>query len=136
VRGNAFLRRLLREDRGAGTVELALATSALLLILLSIVQFALWSHATHVAQAAASQGLAAARVQDGTAADGDGAAQRMLDQLGDGPLINTNVAATRDATSASVRVTGEAASIVPLLRLPVHAEAFGSVERFVPMGGG
>jgi Flp pilus assembly protein TadG len=73
VRGNTFVRRLLRDDRGSATVELALATSALLLILLSIVQFALWSHATHVAQAAASHGLAAARVQDGTAADGDDA---------------------------------------------------------------
>lgn len=134
--GNAFLCRLRREDRGAGTVEVALATTALLFILLSIVQFALWSHATHIAQAAASQGLAAARVQDGTAADGDGAAQRTLDQLGDGPLINTNVASSRDATAASVRVTGEAASVVPLLRLPVHAEALGPVERFVPLDGG
>src|SRR5262245_29926332 len=134
--GNGFLNRLLREDRGSGTVEVALATTALLLILLAIVQFALWSHATHIAQAAASQGLAAARVQDGTAADGDVAAQRMLDQLGGGPLINTDVASSRDATAASVRVTGEATSFVPLLRLPVHAEAIGPVERFVPLGGG
>src|SRR4051794_21902947 len=60
------LRRRLRGDRGAVTVELVIATPLLLLMLLAIVQFALWSHATHIAQAAASQGLAAARVQNGT----------------------------------------------------------------------
>ena len=110
-----------------------LATTALLFILLGIVQFVLWSHATHIAQAAASRGLAAERVQDGTAADGRAAAQRMLDDLANGPLINTDVNARREANAASVRVSGEAATLVPLLRLPVHAEAAGPVERFVPL---
>ena len=64
------VRRALRGDRGSVSAELVIATPLLLLMLLAIVQFALWSHATHIAQAAASQGLAVARSQNGTAAAG------------------------------------------------------------------
>jgi Flp pilus assembly protein TadG len=134
--GVSRLAAVLRGERGAASVELVLATPLLLLMLLAIVQFALWSHATHIAQAAASQGLAAARVQDGSAAEGTVAAQRVLDQLGRGPLTNSSVDTSREPTVASVRVTGEASMVIPLLRLPVHAEAVGPVERFVPLAGG
>jgi hypothetical protein len=111
-----------------------IATPLVLLMLLAVVQFALWSHATHIAQAAAAQGLAAARVQNGTAAAGTARAQQMLDQLAAGPLASANVATTRSGESASVRITGTAAQVIPFLSLPVHAEAAGPVERFVPFG--
>jgi len=123
---------VLRGDRGAVSAELVIATPLLLLMLLAIVQFTLWSHATHIAQAAVSQGLAAARAQNGTAAAGSASAQQMLDQLARGPLTGASVSADRSATSASIRVSGTATSVVPFLTLPVHAEAFGPVERFVP----
>lgn len=126
------LRRVVRGDRGAVSAELVIATPLLLLILLAIVQFALWSHATHIAQAAAAQGLAVARAQHGTAAAGTASAQQLLDQLAQGPLTGTNVVAERGAESASVRVSGTATSVFPFLSLPVHAEAAGPVERFVP----
>ncbi|WP_223199356.1 TadE/TadG family type IV pilus assembly protein [Solihabitans fulvus] len=122
-------------DRGSVSAELVIATPLLLLMLLAIVQFALWSHATHVAQAAASQGLAAARAQSGTAAAGAASAQRMLDQLARGPLTGASVSAERTATSASIRISGTAASVIPFLRLPVHAEAVGPVERFFALAG-
>jgi hypothetical protein len=126
------VRRLLCGDRGAVSAELVIATPLLLLMLLVIVQFALWSHATHIAQAAASQGLAASRVQDGTAAEGSVGARQLLDQLGRGPLADTSITSHRSAVAASVRIQGIAASVVPFLRLPVRAEAAGPVERFVP----
>jgi Flp pilus assembly protein TadG len=131
-------RELLRGERGAVSAELVIATPLLLLMLLAIVQFALWSHATHIAQAAASQGLAIARAQDGTAAAGAAGAQQMLDQLARGPLTGASVNADRSATAASVWISGTATSGVPFLHLPVHAEAVGPVERFVPdlAGGG
>jgi len=131
-------RRVLRGDRGSVSVELVIATPLLLFMLLAIIQFALWSHAEHIAQAAASQGLAAARAQDGTAAAGAAGAQQMLNQLDSGPLIGASVIADRSAISASVRISGTAISVVPFLHLPVHAEAVGPVERFVPdlAGGG
>jgi Flp pilus assembly protein TadG len=126
------LRQALRGDRGAVTAELVIATPLLLLMLLAIVQFALWSHATHIAQAAASQGLATARAHNGTAAAGSASAQQMLDQLARGPLIGSSVNTDRTTTAASVRIAGTATPVVPFLRLPVHAEAAGPVERFVP----
>lgn len=114
------------------SAELAIATPLLLLILLAIVQFALWSHATHIAQAAAAQGLAAARVQSGTAETGARTARQTLRQLGDGSLTDAAVDATRSAGWATVDVDGAATSVIPFLRLRVHAEAAGAVERFVP----
>lgn len=123
---------MLCGDRGAVSAELVIATPLLLLMLLAIVQFALWSHATHIAQAAASQGLAAERAQGGTAAAGSASAQQMLDQLARGPLTGASVNSDRTATSASVRISGTATSVIPFLSLPVHAEAVGPVERFVP----
>lgn len=128
----ARVRRALRGDRGSVTAELVIVTPLLLLMLLAIVQFALWSHATHIAQAAASQGLAAARVQGGTAATGTAGAQQVLDQLAGGPLRGAAVTSDRDADSASVRISGTATPVIPFLSLPVHAEAAGPVERFIP----
>lgn len=130
--GPGRMRRVLFGDCGSVSVELVIATPLLLMMLLAIVQFALWSHATHIAQAAASQGLAAARVQGETVAAGKAGAQRVLDQLGQGPLTDTSVSSGRTVDSVSVTVTGVASSVIPFLRLPVHAEAVGPLERFVP----
>ncbi|MFE5565055.1 TadE/TadG family type IV pilus assembly protein [Amycolatopsis japonica] len=120
-------------DRGEATVELVIATPLLLLVLLAIIQFAVWSHATHVAQTAASQALAAARVQHGTADAGHAAGQRLLDELAAGPLREPRLAVDRNSTSVSVSVRGEAAAVLPGVHLHVHAETTGEVERFVPV---
>ncbi|HVK20005.1 MAG TPA: TadE/TadG family type IV pilus assembly protein [Actinokineospora sp.] len=127
----ATWRSALVNDRGSVSAELVLVIPLLLFLLLLIVQFALWSHATHVAQAAASNGLAVARAQNGSADLGSAAAQRVLDDLAGGPLVDPAVTAHRDNTTASVHITGTASAVVPFLRLPVHAEAAGPVERFV-----
>ncbi|MBW4717368.1 TadE/TadG family type IV pilus assembly protein [Saccharothrix obliqua] len=126
------VRRALRDERGSVSAELVIATPLLMLMLLTTVQFTLWSHATHIAQAAASHGLAAARAQNGTSAAGTAGARHILDQLAAGPLRDTTVSTDRGMTSASVRITGTATSLVPFLSLHVHAEAAGPVERFVP----
>lgn len=120
------------DDSGAASTELVVLMPLVLGMFLVIVQFAVWSHATHIAQTAAAQGLSVARAQDGTAADGTAAAQHLLDELARGPLTETNVIAERGAASASVRITGTAIEVVPFVRLPVRAEAAGPVERFVP----
>lgn len=126
------LRRVVRGDRGAVSAELVIATPLLLLMVMAIVQFALWSHATHIAQAAAAQGLAAARAQDATTAQGDAAAQRLLGQLGRGPLTHIRIDTTRSGDTMVIRVSGQASAVIPLLHLPVHAEATGPLERFSP----
>ncbi|MGW5721924.1 TadE/TadG family type IV pilus assembly protein [Amycolatopsis sp. NPDC003865] len=126
------VRRALAGDRGAVTAELVIATPLLLLALLAIIQFALWSHATHVAQAASADALAAARAQHGTAAAGRAAGRRLLDDLAQGPLRSSQIDVERTATSASASVQGEVVAVLPGVHLHVHAESSGAVERFVP----
>ena len=126
---------MLRGDRGAVSAELVIITPLILVMLLVIVQFALWSHATHIAQAAASHGLAAARAHHGSSTAGAARARHLLDQLAHGPLTAARVSVERTATTATVRITGTATSAVPFLTLPVHAEAAGPVERFAPLTG-
>jgi hypothetical protein len=106
----------------------------LMLLILLIAQFALWEHATHIAQAAAAQGLAAARVSGGTAAGGTAEAQHVLAELGHGPLRDPTVSVSRDGQHATVRVSGTTTPVLPFLRLRAHGEAVGIVEIFRPVG--
>lgn len=129
-------RGLLRDERGATTVELVVIMPFLLLMILSIAQYALWAHATHIAQAAASEALSAARVQNGTVEAGHTEANRVLDHLGRGPLRDVQVVVHRDVNGVSVAVTGSASPVVPFLHLGVHAEAAGPAEVFRPMSSG
>jgi Flp pilus assembly protein TadG len=125
-----------RDERGAATTELVIVMPLLLSMVLVIAQWALWAHATHIAQAAASEALSAARVHGGTVAAGQAQAQHVLSQLGRGPLTSPQVSVTRDAHRAAVTITGAATSVLPFLRLPVHAEVAGPVEVFhAPVAG-
>lgn len=126
----SWLGRLCADERGAATAELVLATPLLLLLIMLIAQFTLWLHATHIAQAAASQALSATRVQSGTIAAGDTEAQRVLSQLGRGPLHNPRVTVTRDPAQATVHIEGSVTNVVPFLSLTAAGDAVGPVERF------
>jgi hypothetical protein len=101
---------------------------------MGVIQFALWEHATHVADAVAQQGLAVGRLQGETATAGQSQAQSVLDQLGRGVLIDARVNASRTATTTSVVVTGHAESIVGLFSLPVRAVASGPTENYTTPG--
>lgn len=107
-----------------------------LTVVLLLAQAALYLHAVHIAQAAASHALSVTRVQDGTAAAGQAEAERVLDQLGRGPLRGTHVTVDRGAESAEVRVTGTAAAVLPFVHLPVRARSAGPIEIFEPGADG
>ncbi len=119
-------------QRGSVTVELVLAFPLLLLLLLALVQFALWAHAGQVADAAASHALDAARVQGGTAAAGYADAAAVLSQLGTGVLLGPRVHVTRGAATATITITGHAVSVLPVpgLSFPVRAAVTGPDEHF------
>jgi Flp pilus assembly protein TadG len=106
------------------------AFPVMLLIVLTIVQFAIWSQASHIAQAAASQGLDTTRAYGGTTGAGQDQAQQILDQLDNGPLTGATVDVQRDGQSATVTISGTAESVVPFLHLPIRAHATGPVEAF------
>ena len=60
----------LRDERGDETVEAVLAVPVLMFLIMTVIQFGLWYHASHTAEAAAQEGVRAARVEGGTEVDG------------------------------------------------------------------
>jgi Flp pilus assembly protein TadG len=119
-------------DPGTSAVELVITMPALLLAVMSIIQFGLWQHAQHVALAAAQEGARVARAYDG---GGSAASQRTnayLQKLGPTILSDRSVSVHRTTAEASVTVTGTAVSVFPVFGLRVEERAGGPVERFVP----
>ena len=119
-------------------MEVVIAVPLLMLIILVIVQFAVWEHDFSIAQATAEEALAAARVQGGCAAAGQQRATQVLGQIGGAALIGPQVSVTRTAVTVTVQVHADAERVVPLpgLSLPVTVTVTGPVERFVPETAG
>ena len=123
--------RRRRESRaGAVSAEVVIATPLLLLMILLVIQFALWQHAVDIATAAAQQGANAARVDGGTQATGMAETQATLDRLGPSLINQPQITVLRTADIARVEVTGYAESLIPWLHLAIHGVAQGAVERF------
>jgi Flp pilus assembly protein TadG len=121
--------RLPLGDAGAGAAELVIVTPLLMLLILGVIQFALAEQAQHAAQAAASQALAATRIQDGTVPAGQAQAATVLAQEG-GSLTAPGVSITRTATRAMVTVTGDVENLIPGIHLHVRATVTGPVEEW------
>jgi Flp pilus assembly protein TadG len=115
-------------DRGSVAAQLVIATPLLLLLLLMLVQFATWFHASHIAQMTAAQALSAARAENGSAAAGRAQADALLGQLGTGLLLSPQVSVTRTGGDVQAEVTGIVQAVVPGLHLPVRAVAAGPVD--------
>jgi Flp pilus assembly protein TadG len=126
--------RLVRDERGAVSAELVIATPLLLLLIMTVIQLALWEHAEHIATAVAQQGVSIGRLQSQTAGAGQQEAQSVLDQLGPSVLTGSKITATRTAEMTTVTVTGHAESIVGLFSLPVRATASGATENYTNPG--
>lgn len=123
-------RRRLADERGSAAAELVICTPLLLLLILGVVQFALWEHATHVAEAVAQQGVSVGRLQGSSGPAGEAQAQSVLDQLGRGVLVSSHIATSRTAANTTVTVTGHAESVIGLFSLPVRAVASGPTETY------
>jgi len=117
-------------DSGAATLEAVLVFPVLLLLLMFIIQVALWYHAASLADAAAQDGVRAARVEGASAADGIARANQLLDQTGPSILVGRQVSGSRTATVARVDVRGHCIEVVPFVSLPIHAVAESSTELF------
>ena len=117
-------------ERGSATTEVVLLTPVLLFLIMAIIQFGLWFHAQHVAQAAAEQGVRTAHSNGSTVEDGRQRAEDFLDEAAPTLIGDPQVVAGRENDVASVTVDGTAVALVPGLSLTVHAEATSPVERF------
>jgi len=122
--------RRVRDDRGSASTELVIAMPVLLLMIMLIVQFGLWYHAGHVAEAAAREGVRTARIETGTATAGRQRAEAFVANAAPTLLVDVAVTSTRTADTARVEVTGTVHAVVPGINLPVHAVAQSPVEAF------
>ena len=120
--------RLLRDD-GTATIQAVLTVPLLGLLVFTFVQFALFFHASQIAQSAADQGLDAARAAGATDAAGQARSDAYLAALGGGTLHDARSRIRRTPDQVQVTVTGAAEQIVPFLRLAINATASGPVEQ-------
>jgi len=111
-------------------LQLVFVVPALLLLILAIFQYVVWEHGTHVAAAAAEQGLEAARVQGGSDAAGVREAQAALAQLGPSIIRNAQVRVVRSADTVRVEVTGTSEAVLPGVTLTIAETVEAPIERF------
>jgi Flp pilus assembly protein TadG len=128
-----------RTDRGASTLELALLTPILLLVILFVVQFAMVYHARHVALAAAQSAARVAREQ--RTGDWMSAARTeaysYVDKIGPQLLTGVRPSMREDQNNNRwVTVGGDAVEVVPFMRFHVSERSGGPVECFRPDDGG
>lgn len=117
-------------DDDQGSAELAVATPLLLLLMLLVIQAALWMHGDHVAAAIARQSAEAARTADGTGGQASGEA--VAAELGGSLLVDRTVTVERGETEVRAVVEARVTSLIPGLTWPVRQELSVPVERFVP----
>lgn len=125
------LRRAGRSEEGQAGIALVLNFAVVIVAILAAVQFALWSHAGSVVQAAAAQGDAAARDLGGTPAAGLAAARGIL-RLAGGVLVRPHVAASATSGTVRVSVAARVITLVPGLDLHVHAAVSGPTQAYRP----
>jgi len=121
------MRQRLHDESGEVT-EVVLVTPALLFLVMLVLQFGLWYHAAHVAQAAAQEGVRTARLDGGTAEDGRQRAEQLLERAGPTIVGDPVVDASRDVDTAVVEVQGRSVAVIPGMRLPIRARAQSPVE--------
>ena len=122
--------RPARGEAGIATLAAVLLMPAVVLVILTVAQAVVYYHASHLATAAAQEGVRATQVLDASEAEGQAHTQDFLDQAGPTLVLGPIVQVTRSAETARVEVRATAARLVPGLSLDIHAVASGPVERF------
>lgn len=104
---------------------------AFFLVVVLGIQFALWSHASHLARAAAEQGSQVASSFGSSPAAGTSAAYQFIAATGAGTLTHPSVnVTTLTGDVESVTVTGRAQVLIPWLSLNVAATSVSPSQRF------
>ncbi|MGS2643225.1 TadE/TadG family type IV pilus assembly protein [Streptosporangium sp. LJ11] len=126
-------------ERGATVVELAIIMPVLLVVILLIVQTALWFHGRQIADAAAREGARLARVDtESWQQDAESRAQELIRAVGPKLLEGATVTAWEEGDRRGVEVTASAVQVVPLLpstTFTVTARFGGPIECFRPDDG-
>lgn len=118
-----------RDQTGQVVAEAAVLFPALLVFVFLVLQVALASVATSVADAAAWQGVQAGRAEHAPPDAATAAAQAFLAHPPGAFLDHPRVTTTRTSGVVSVVITGDALSLLPG-RHPVTASAHGPIEHY------
>ncbi len=125
--------RGLSGERGAASVELAVVFPVVLLLVMTLIQAALWFYARSVALGAAQEGAREGRVQPASTDRARSAAEGFLDQTAEDLLTAPAVTVTGSPATIEVTVTATSISLFPgLPGWPVQQQAVGPVERLAP----
>ena len=92
-----------RSERGEATTEMVLAVPVLMLLILTVIQFGLWYHASHVAESAAQEGARAARLHDATNEDGVNRARQFIDAAASSLISEVDVSRDTQRTDSPCR---------------------------------
>jgi len=123
------------EESGSAVVESIVLVPVAMMLVLLVVQVCLWAHAATLVQAAATVGEQAATTLGGSPTSGQIQAQAQLRATASEVVIDPSVQIQATAGGVvEVRVSGEAESIVPWLRLPVSATRVGLTQEFRQSG--
>ncbi|MET9669626.1 TadE/TadG family type IV pilus assembly protein [Streptomyces sp. NPDC006475] len=124
-------------DRGDAAIQAAIVYPLLLLVVIGLVQAALWGYARNIAQTAAREGVQVGRAYGAGPEDGARQARSALERLAGDNLTNRHVSTTGStAEQVRIRVSGTALSLIPgVANWHVSADASGAVERWVPPRG-
>jgi Flp pilus assembly protein TadG len=115
-------------ESGGAAIEMTLAVTGLLLLIVSFGAGALWIHSQQVASDAAQSAVLVVAADGGTVAAGDAEARQQLSELtprlGDPTIVGVkgDHQASVDIRAHTVRILG--------VSLPVHAHSTAPVERF------
>lgn len=120
------------DETGSAATELVIIMPAVMLLIMLVVQFALYYHGANVATAAAQDAVRAARVEAGSVGAGRNRADALLARSGSGTLQGAQVSVSRDGRRVHVEVTGEVASVIPGVHLHITRDADGPIEQFLP----
>ena len=121
-------RRGRAAERGIATIEMAILTPVMLLLVTVSTQAALWQEADHVALAAAESGVAAGAEVGGSSATATAEANSAASQMGSGVLISPEVTVTESGGLVTVTVTGQSEQLVPGIPVSVRASASAPLE--------
>lgn len=130
-RGWRQLRARASDESGLATTEFVIITPVFFVMVLLPIHVALWWHAKQTVDLAAEEALDTAQVDGATQADGEAAANAILNQVGN--VENRNVTVNIDPTTdvVTVVITGRSAYRIVPGPWNVTAAAEGRIERFI-----
>lgn len=131
-------RQRTRAHRGRGEegfADFVICLPVFFLLVIVGIQFALWSHAAHLARAAAEQGSQVASGYGSSAHAGTQAAYQFIATTGPGTLTGAQVSTTTlSGGVAQVTVTGRAQALIPWFDLTVSATSDAPIQEYRPSG--